>query len=149
MLAHITGTFAGVNPLQADGDTYFVYDPDRNLPPNRQLPFATLITGDRHDTISRLDRKGVYRLSIGVRKQTYRNLFGTPPTGRDADYVLDTGHDYAALDTLMPHPIYASQYWVCVLAPEEATFETLAPLLDEAYRLAVRKYDNHTARHNA
>ncbi len=146
MLRYLTETFPGVNPLVADGDTYFLYDPDRDLPPERQFPFVTLITGDRHDRVSNLDREGVYRLNIGVRKQTYRDLFGTPPTERDADGVLDTGHDHAVPDTLLPHPVYASQNWVCVITPSAATFETVRPLLDEAYRLAVRKYENKAAR---
>jgi hypothetical protein len=61
--------------------------------------------------------------------------------------VLDPGRDYAVLDTLLPHPVYASQHWVCVLVPGAETFETtVRPLLDEAYRLAVRKYENHAAR---
>lgn len=148
MLRYITDNFPGVNPLQATGDTYFLYDPNRDLPPNRQQPFATLITGDRHDRVSNLDREGVYRLNIGVRKQTYRDLFGTPPTARDADGVLlDTGYDYTVLDTLLPHPVYAGQHWVCVVAPGAATMEVLRTLLDEAYKLAVRKYDNQAARH--
>ena len=148
MLRYIVDGHPGVNPLPAAGDTYFLYDPDRDLPPNRQLPYATLITGDRHDQVSDLDREGVYRLNVGVRKQTYRDLFGTPPTERAADGVLlNTGYDYTLLDTLLPHPVYAGQHWVCVLSPSAATFETtVRPLLDEAYRLAVRKHENQAAR---
>ena len=82
VLRYVIDSFPGVNPLSAAGDTYFLYDPDRDLPPNRQHPFSTLVTGDRHDRVSQLDRPGVYRLNIGVRKQTYRDLFGRPPTER-------------------------------------------------------------------
>ena len=61
--------------------------------------------------------------------------------------MLDPDRDYAVLDTVLPHPVYASQYWVCVLVPGAETFETtVRPLLDEAYRLAVRKYENQAAR---
>jgi hypothetical protein len=147
VLRYVIDSFPGVNPLSAAGDTYFLYDPDRNLPPNRQHPFTTLVAGDRHDQVSQLDRPGVYRLNIGVRRQTYRDLFGRPPTERGDGGVLDPGRDYAVLDTLLPHPVYASQYWVCVLVPGAETFETtVRPLLDEAYRLAVRKYENQAAR---
>jgi hypothetical protein len=147
VLSYIVDTCPGTNPLTASGDTYFIYDPDRDLPPNRQLPFATLITGDRHDAVSRLDRDGVYRLNIGVHKQTYRDLFGVPPTERDDGGLLrHTGYDFAATDVLLPHPVYASQYWVCVLSPSAATFESLRPLLAEAYELALRKHGNWTAR---
>jgi hypothetical protein len=151
VLRHLVETYRGTNPLQAAGDTYFLYDPDRDLPPQRQHPYATLITGDRHDRVSRLDRDGVYRLNIGVARKTYRELFGVPPRdlARDADGVLDTGLDYTVLDTLLPHPVYAPQNWVCVLTPSAATFETVvAPLLDEAYEFAVRKHANQAARHD-
>jgi hypothetical protein len=149
VLGYIIETYRGTNPLQAAGDTYFLYDPARDLPPERQHPYATLITGERHDRVSRLDRVGVYRLNIGVTRQTYRGLFGAPPRDRerDADGVLDTGLDYTVLDTVLPHPVYATQNWVCVLVPTATTFETVvAPLLDEAYEFAVRKHTNQAAR---
>ena len=40
----------------------------------------------------------------------------------------------------MPHPVYGRNHWVCVLNPGEATFETLKPLLQEAYDRAVERY---------
>jgi len=40
----------------------------------------------------------------------------------------------------MPHPVYGRNHWVCVLNPSEATFETLKPLLREAYDRAVERY---------
>jgi predicted DNA-binding protein (MmcQ/YjbR family) len=56
--------------------------------------------------------------------------------------VFDAGaeHDFTALDRLMPHPVYGRNHWVCVLNPSEATFETLKPLLEEAYDRAVERY---------
>ncbi len=146
MLRYVAENLPGVDPMAAAGDTFFVYDPDRDVPDHLKLPFATLVTGDRYDRVSNLDRPGVYRLNIGVGKQTYRELFGVPPTERDADGVLDTGFDPSTLDRLLPHPVYASQHWVCVLAPSAATFETVRPLLAEAYELAVRKHRNQAAR---
>lgn len=49
--------------------------------------------------------------------------------------------DYAALDRLVPHPVYARQHWVSILNPSEATLEAVVkPLLAEAHdRLAVQK----------
>ncbi|MFD7660511.1 DUF6194 family protein [Actinosynnema sp. NPDC059797] len=146
---YISEAFEGVNALESDGDTYFLFDPDRDLPPERQMPFATLVTGDRHDRVSDLDRPGAYRLNIGLTKATYTSLFGAPPTVRDADHVLDTGYDHAERDRLMPHPVYASQHWVCVVTPSEATFETLRPLLAEAHGFAARKHANHARRAGA
>jgi hypothetical protein len=143
---YICETFGGVNAVDGSGDTFFMYDPDGDLPPERQFPFVTIVTGDRYDTVSKLDRPGAYRLNIGLTKATYTASFGAAPTRRDTDGVLDTEFDYAAVDTLMPHPVYASQYWVCVVDPGEATWESVRALLIEAHGFAARKYANQHAR---
>src|SRR5205807_722102 len=76
----ITDTFAGVDVLVASGDFYFYYEPDRSIPPDRRFPFATLVTDDKHDQFSNLNRPSVFRLNIGVEKATYRSLFGSQPS---------------------------------------------------------------------
>src|SRR3982750_4262338 len=96
MKRYICASFDGINAVDNAGDTFFLYDPDRNLPPDRQIPFVTLVTGDRYDRVSRLDRAGTYRLNIGLTKATYTGWFGAAPDRRDGDGVLDTGFDYAA-----------------------------------------------------
>ncbi len=146
MKRYICETFDGVNAIDASGDTFFLYDPDRDLPPERRQPFATIVTGDHYDTVSDLTRPGAYRLNIGLTKATYTARFGAPPTRRDTAGVLDTGYDHAAADTLMPHPIYASQHWVCVVDPGEATRHIIPALLAEAHAFAARKHANHRAR---
>ena len=127
----------------AAGDTFFIYDPDRKLDPQRRFPFATIVTNDYgdFDRASNLDRPGVFRLNVGVSRDTYRSLFGPQPSPPGAAGHVDTGHDFAALDQLMPHPVYAPQSWVSVLNPSAATFERLRPLLAEAYERAVRRHD--------
>lgn len=52
---------------------------------------------------------------------------------------MSTGHDFAALDRLVPHPIYALQSWGSILNPGLATFESIRPLIVEAYALAARR----------
>jgi hypothetical protein len=113
------------------GDTFFIYDPDRTLEGSRRFPFATIVTKDYgdFDCASNLDRTGVFRLNIGVSKETYESLFD--PSAE---------HDFTALDRLMPHPVYGRYHWVCILNPSEATFETLMPFLREAYSRAVDRY---------
>ena len=135
---YMTEHFAGVDMLIGDegiaqGDTFFFYDPDRALDPARRLPFATIVTKDYgdFDKLSKLDRPDVFRLNIGLTRDMYRSLFAPDST----DY------DYSVLDTLLPHPVYAAQSYVCVLNPSEATFERLKPLLDDAYRFAVARHD--------
>jgi len=115
---YITDTFAGVDvvvasqdagsPEVAWGDTFFSYDPDRTLPPDRRFPFATIVTKDYgdFDSASNLNRPGVFRLNIGVSRETSRAFFDAEPprtaTGDDSEH----GHDFTALDQLLPHPVY-------------------------------------------
>ena len=146
VIRSLTEEFDHVVAAQDEGDTFFTYDPSGRPPDGAWQPFATVVTSDRHDRVSNLDRDGAYRLNIGLTKTTYTGRFGAPPQQRDADWVLDTGFDYAAEDRLMPHPHYASQYWVCVVNPGEATFEEIKPLLAEAYAIAVRKVERRAAR---
>lgn len=143
---YICTTFGGVKAVDGSGDTFFMYAPDGDLPAERQIPFVTIVTGDHYDSVSELDRPGAYRLNIGLTRATYAAWFGTAPAQGDANGVLDTGFDYALVDTVIPHPIYASQHWVCVVNPGEATWETVQTLLAEAHRFAARKYANHQAR---
>ena len=131
----------GVDVVSAAGDDFYFYNPPGGVAPDYRFPFATLITGDRHDQASNLDRPDVYRLNVGVSKATFRRLFGADAAGADPAY------EYAALDRLMPHPVYAAQHWVCVLNPSPATFASgVQPLLAEAYDRAVVRQTRLAAR---
>ncbi|OKI33392.1 hypothetical protein A6A25_06405 [Saccharothrix sp. CB00851] len=148
MKDHISG-FAGTRVMEAYGDTFFLYDPDGDLPPERQLPFATIVRSDNYDQVSDLSRRGVYRLNIGLTKATYTAMFGAVPTERDDKGVFDTGFDHARQDQVMPHPNYASQYWVCVVSPIETSLDAVRSMLAEAHGFAARKYANHARRAKA
>jgi hypothetical protein len=128
---YIEDTFAGVDVVEASGNYFFFYDPDH------KFPFATLVTNDEYDQASNLNRPSVFRMNIGVSKQTYQSLFGSATSS--AGERTESGHDFAALDRIMPHPVYGRMYWVCVLNPSAETFQAVQPLLTEAYDLAVRK----------
>jgi len=143
---YIRDNFDGVNVAENSGDTFFIYDPDGDLPPERTFPFVTIVTGDHYDSVSALDRPGAYRLNIGLTKATYTELFGAAPSVRDENGVLATELDYAATDSLTPHPIYASQHWVSIVTPSTASMDALKPLLAEAYEFAARKHGNQRAR---
>jgi len=131
---YITDTFAKVETTTAQGYTFFFYGPDR------KLPFATLATQDNdYDRASNLNRSSVFRLNIGVSRDTYHSLFGPQPSSPGRDGMIDPGYDFTALDQLLPHPVYAPQSWVCVLNPSAETFQTVKSLLAEAYELAVRR----------
>jgi len=127
MRDYILNTFADVTATENFGYTFFFYGDDR------MRPFATLIASDNeYDRISKLDRPGVYRLNLGVSRTTFQALFGTGKIDVSA-------YDFTALDTLMPHPEYAAQSFLCVLSPSKATIQRLKPLLAEAYELAVQR----------
>jgi hypothetical protein len=137
----IVDTYDGVDTITSEGTTFFFYGPDR------KFPFVTLVTSDAHDQFSDLNRPSVFRLNIGIGKQTYRSLFGTPTLPSDAGDGADSGYDFTAPDQLLPHPVYGRMYWVCVLNPSAATFQAvIQPLLAEAYELAVGKYAKRAPR---
>jgi hypothetical protein len=125
---YITETFADVETTENFGYRFFFYRDDH------MLPFATLAAADNeYDRVSNLDRPGVFRLNLGVSRPTFERLFGSEKPRLEA-------YDFTALDTLMPHPEYAAQSFLCVLSPSPQTFEQLRPLLAEAYELAASRY---------
>jgi hypothetical protein len=123
----ITTTYPDTVVADAMGATFFSLD-ERHWP-----NFATIVTTDEHDqgNPSDLARPGVYRLNIGVGKATFERLVGG---------LADP--DYAAIDRIIPHPVYAKQRWIAILNPSPQTFdEVVKPLVDEAHeRLARPKH---------
>ena len=137
MRRHLEETFDNTTVLENDGDTFYIYDPHGDLPPERQIPFVTIVTGEDWEQVANLTEPGAYRLNIGLTKATYSSLSGTAP---------EAEVDYAARDKLMPHPTYGGQHWVCVVNPSDATVDALKPLLTEAHEFAARKHANQEAR---
>lgn len=132
---YVTETFAGLKVDSAEGVTAFSYNPGGA--PSAGVYFATIKNrDDAHDDVSRLDRPGVFRLNLGLSEGAYRGLFGPAPAAPGEDGLIETTHDFTALDEVMPHPVYAYMAWVCVLSPGDATFERVKPLLADAYALA-------------
>jgi hypothetical protein len=97
------------------------------------FPLATLVTSDKHDDFSDLNRPDVFRLNIGVSKKTYQGYFGTKKFEE-----AESDYDFTALNTFMPHPVYGMMHWICILNPRDETFETVKSLLAEAYEMAVQ-----------
>jgi len=143
----IDAAFAGTDRVVTDGSSFFFYDPDH------LFPFATLVTTNLYDQASDLDRPGVYRLNVGVSKETWIRLFGRPTTREQAAHGLGSGtdveHDFTALDTLMPHPVYGRMFWVSVLNPSVSTFELVKPLLADAYEREKSRVDRKAAHRTA
>ena len=137
----------GIVTTEGSGDWYLFYDPYGTTVPEQRFPFCTVMTGDRYDGASNLDRDlGTYRVNLGLDRHGYEELFGPAPRQAAGYEVIDTGFDYTATDVVMPHPFYAPLHWVCVVNPGEGTRTALADLLERAYGIAERIYDNRRRR---
>ncbi len=113
----------GVAAVEAQGDWFFFEASGEATPENQRFPFATLVTGDRYDQASDLERPGVFRLNLGVAKAT-------------AARYADEAPDFTTLDQIMPHPVYGRMHWLCVLNPGERSGGETLELIREAYALA-------------
>jgi hypothetical protein len=141
MLNAIERELPGTAITEGSGDSFVFYDPDGVTVPERRFPFITVITGDRYDAASRLDRDAAsFRVNLGVDRATYEALFGPAPRQAAGYDVIDTGFDYTSPDLVMPHPFYAPMHWVCVVNPGERSQASLADLMHAAHALARARY---------
>jgi len=124
----LTSELEGVVPKSSWGETSLFYNPGKLLP--NGVYFCTIKekNGD-NDKSSELDRKSVFRVSIGVGKANYEHKFGIKPKRPEKGCIVNTGHDFTKLDELMPHPIYAWMSWVQILSPSKSSFNLILPLI--------------------
>lgn len=117
------------SPEIAWGDT-FIYACDEEGAP-RKMPFVTIVTKDYEgfDVESQLNRGGLYRLNIELGKTRFSELFGFAPKELDANR---SKYDFAALDTLFPHPAYGTYGWASIIVPSAASRVMVTSLLDFA-----------------
>ena len=98
---------------------------------DHRLPFVTFANSDNdYDNVSNLNRAGVFRINIGVSKETFKNLIaesGSEPI------------DYSVLNVFLPHPDYARQHFVCILNPSGENVETTQQLIVEAHSIAAAR----------
>lgn len=122
----ITSSFNDTRSVVADVDYFFFADSEQNF------PFATIVAKDNDfDSLSNLDREGIFRLNIGLSKTTFQKLFRGPGG-------IETT-DPAALGVLIPHPAYAKMYWASLLNPSWDQLTELLPLLEEAHDLQLSR----------
>jgi hypothetical protein len=135
----IVARFDGLDVLDTPDAIYVYYDPARDTPHDKRQPFATIVRTDAIDPASDLARRRLFRLNVGVERATYRAMFGPEPAwGPPPSHTVETGHDFTAVDTLLPHPVYAPMSWVSIIAPSEANWPRVLELLDEAHAKAKR-----------
>jgi hypothetical protein len=127
------------SPEVAWGDSFFFYDPDGldSIPADGRLPYATIVTKDYpgFDTASGLDRPGVFRLNVAVGRVVFERLVGYPPAAHAEHHA---GTDYAVLDRVIPHPLYATQSWISILNPGDA--EPAQAILRDAHARATKRH---------
>ncbi|MEV7734319.1 DUF6194 family protein [Streptomyces sp. NPDC088921] len=110
-------------PEIAWGDAFFYYAPDGRMPRTTQ-PYGTIVTKDYpDDSASDLDPPGRWRVNIHVGRAALPEL-------------LDGRYDLAAADVVLPHPVYGSLGWICVVNPGERTTGTVVRLLRAAHEAA-------------
>jgi len=121
------------------GECGIFYNPGNTLP--KGIYILTVKENDgANDSASNLDRDGVFRINLGLRKDTFKEMFSFIPKRPAAGGVVEMDYDFTELDTIMPHPVYAWMGWVCVLNPSRETFEKLKPLIMESYDFAREKF---------
>lgn len=126
---HLIDMLSGGHFEVADDNTFFFHGADK------KRPFATILTKDSEvDSASTLNRPGLFRLDVGVGRQSFQSLFGEH---------APAAVDFAAIDTLMPHPVHAATYWVSVINPSARTFDTVKPLIARALELAASADPEH------
>jgi hypothetical protein len=126
---YIQETYPETDTVQAMNAWFFSLDRDTHWP-----NYATIVTTDEHDDASDLGRPGVFRLNLGVDRETFERIA-----------AADAEPDYTAIDRLLPHPVYGQQHWISILNPSDVTFrEAVVPLLALAHdRLAAVRARHH------
>ncbi len=102
---------------------------------DHRLSFVTIANSDNEwDSVSNLSREGVFRVNIGISKETFKSLIV-----RSDDQLID----YSALNTFLPHPEYAQQNFICILNPSGENVQTTKKLITEAYAIAAKRHKRH------
>ncbi len=130
----------GVVLVNSWGERGIFYNPENKL--KRGVYILTVKEKDgENDSSSNLNREGIYRVNLGVRKQTFLNLFGHIPARPPKGGVVDMDFDFTETDKILPHPVYGWMSWLCCLNPSAETSEELKPLIVEAHAYAKEKFE--------
>ncbi len=124
IISYLFTSYPKLHKLVVEGNIFISVDP------KMMMPFATLMTNRAYDKFSNLDEPDRYRFNLGVTKSDFATLFNQS----------QMNWDYTQIDKIMPHPEYASQYFICVVNPSDETFEKLKPMIAEAYQIAIKRY---------
>ena len=135
----ILQNYEGLLVTNAYRERSFFFNPDKSL--LKGIYFATIKESDGpNDRASKLDREGIYRLSIGIGKRQYKEMFGEIPKRPAKGNIVSLDLDFSILNEVVPHPIYAWMGWICILNPELEKIDSIKNLLDISYLNYLMKY---------
>ena len=128
VIDHIRETYPHADVVTIDGAIFFSLDAEKHFPNFVTIVWIDEFDGDKVSNLT--SRPGVFRVNIGVSRETYDRLAGSMANA-----------DPAAFDRLFPHPVYARQHWISILNPTDATWrDVVLPLIAEAHdRLAAAR----------
>ena len=140
ILDYCLETLEGTVLIESWGEKGIFYNPDNLL--KRGVYVLTIKEKDgKNDQGSYLNRDGVYRVNIGLRKASFQKMFGSVPARPAAGQVVDMEYDFTTLDKILPHPVYGWMGWISILNPSEETFAQMKPLIQEAYEFSKEKFE--------
>lgn len=144
ILRYCLETMDGVVLVDSWGEQGVFYNPGGRL--KRGVYVLTVKEKDgANDKSSGLDREGIFRVNLGLRRSTFARLFGPLPQRPAKGCTVDMDCDFSSINVLLPHPVYGWMGWACVLSPSEERFEEWKPLIWEAYEYAKEKYAKRKA----
>jgi len=121
------------------GEKGIFYNPQNRL--KRGVYVLTIKEKDgENDRSSNLNRADIYRVNLGIRKETFKSIFGSIPKRPDKGGIVNMDYDFTVIDKIIPHPIYAWMGWISILNPSGKTFDTLKPFIQEAFEFSKEKF---------
>ncbi len=139
ILQYCLDNLEGTVMVSSWGEKGIFYNPGNLLKRGVYVLTVKEKDGD-NDKSSRLNREDIYRVNIGVRKNTFIKLFGKIPGRPGKGGIVDMDYDFSATGEILPHPVYAWMGWICALNPTEQLFEELKPYIQESYEYAKEKF---------
>ncbi|MDA3966711.1 MULTISPECIES: DUF6194 family protein [Helicobacter] len=134
--------YSGIVLREIYGEKALFYNPHNYF--KNGVYFCTIKETDGpNDNISKLNREGIYRLSCSIDYICYERLFGKKPSRPKRGEYVKIGCDikFECLNIIMPHPIYAYLYWICINSPNKEKFYEFLEFIDISYNKAKSKYD--------
>lgn len=136
----IENRYRGIVKKEVQGEITYFYNPDSVL--KNGVYFCTIKEADtNHDKSSDLSRSGIYRISTGITREMYLEMFGTKPRRPKQGETIEGDYDFTTVNEILPHPIHGWMSWVQVLSPSNELFERFMNYIDISYEKAVLKYE--------